>query len=96
VGISYADSIDDGFAVLKDIAANESRLLSEPAAQVMVTAMAESSVNIQLRAWAKNEDYWQTYWDLNKRVKESIERAGLTIPFPQRTLHIPEGVVRKK
>ena len=96
VGISYADSIDDGFAVLKDIAANESRLLSEPAAQVMVTAMAESSVNIQLRAWAKNEDYWQTYWDLNKRVKESIENAGLTIPFPQRTLHIPEGVVTKK
>ncbi len=76
VGISYADSIDDGFAVLKDIAANESRLLSEPAAQVMVTAMAESSVNIQLRAWAKNEDYWQTYWDLNKRVKESIEKAA--------------------
>jgi small conductance mechanosensitive channel len=54
----------------------------------MVASMAESAVNLQLRAWANNDDYWQTYWDLNKRVKESIEVAGLTIPFPQRSLHV--------
>ncbi|WP_065979610.1 MULTISPECIES: mechanosensitive ion channel family protein [Pseudoalteromonas] len=95
VGISYADSIDEGFDVLKRIAGSEPRLLLEPAPHVMVSAMAESAVNIQLRAWAKNDDYWQTYWDLNKRVKESIEDAGLTIPFPQRTLHIPERLVTK-
>ena len=41
-----------------------------------------------------NDDYWQTYWDLNKRVKESIEAAGLTIPFPQRSLHIISGTER--
>ncbi len=90
VGISYADSIDEGFKVLHSIAASESRLLAEPAPKVMVINIAESAVNIQLRAWANNDDYWQTYWDLNKRVKESIEQAGLTIPFPQRRLHIPE------
>lgn len=88
VGISYSDSIDDGFSVLQKIAASEPRLLSEPAPQVMVASMADSAINIQLRAWAKNEDYWSAYWDLNKRVKESIENAGLTIPFPQRTMHV--------
>jgi small conductance mechanosensitive channel len=88
VGISYSDSINEGFAVLKKIAESESRLLAEPAPQVMVASMIDSAVNIQLRVWAKNEDYWSAYWDLNKRVKEAIEVAGLTIPFPQRTLHI--------
>lgn len=92
VGISFADSIDDGLNVLKEIAASESRLLADPAPKVMVTSIAESSVNIQLRAWTVNGDYWQTVWDLNKRVKESIEQAGLTIPFPQRTLHISESM----
>lgn len=92
IGISFADSIDDGLNVLKEIAASESRLLSEPAPKVMVASIGESAVNIQLRAWTVNGDYWQTVWDLNKRVKESIEQAGLTIPFPQRTLHIAESM----
>jgi small conductance mechanosensitive channel len=88
VGISYSDSIDEGFAVLQKIAENEPRLLSTPAPQIMVASMMDSAVNIQFRAWANNDDYWPTYWDLNKRIKESIEAAGLTIPFPQRTLHL--------
>jgi len=92
VGISFTDSIDDGLNVLKAVAASESRLLPEPAPKVMVTSIGESAVNIQLRAWTVNGDYWQTVWDLNKRVKESIEQAGLTIPFPQRTLHISESM----
>ena len=94
VGISYSDSIDQGFEVLQRIAETETRLLKDPAPQIMVAAMVDSAVNIQLRAWAMNDDYWQTYWDLNKRVKESIEAAGLTIPFPQRSLHIINGTER--
>lgn len=91
VGLAYSDSMDEGLNVLKRIAAEKLRLLQEPAPQVMVASMAESAVNFQLRAWAGYDDYWQTYWDLNKRVKESIEAAGLTIPFPQRTLHVANG-----
>lgn len=91
VGISYSDSIDQGFEILQRVVATETRLLKDPAPQIMVAAMVDSAVNIQLRAWAMNDDYWQTYWDLNKRVKESIEAAGLTIPFPQRSLHIISG-----
>lgn len=92
VGISFADSIDDGLAVLKEIAKAESRLLLEPAPKVMVASIGESAVNIQLRAWTVNGDYWQTVWDLNKRVKESIEQAGLSIAYPQRTLHLSESM----
>ncbi|WP_100636080.1 mechanosensitive ion channel family protein [Marinomonas sp. ef1] len=88
VGISYSDSIDVGLSVLRQVAVGEPRLLVDPVPQAMVVSMMDSSVNIQLRAWAKTDDYWPTYWDLNKQVKESIEAAGLTIPFPQRTLHV--------
>jgi small conductance mechanosensitive channel len=54
----------------------------------MVASLAESSVNLQLRGWVKIEDYWQVNWDLNKLTKEGIEKAGLSTPFPQRTIHI--------
>jgi small conductance mechanosensitive channel len=91
VGISYSDSIDDALKILQGVAENESRLMTDPAPKVMVASMADSAVNIQLRAWATNENYWSAYWDLNKQVKEAIEAAGLTIPFPQRTLHIIEN-----
>lgn len=88
VGISYADSIDKGLKVLLDIGNSEERFMEDPAPEVMVTSMGDSSVNLQLRAWAKIDDYWPTYWDLNKRVKEEIERAGLSIPFPQQDVHL--------
>ena len=91
VGIAYSDSVDDGLTVLQKIAANEPRFLMDPAPQVMVASMGESSVNLQLRGWAKVDDYWDTFWDLNKQVKEEIEQAGLTIPFPQRSVHVVAG-----
>lgn len=96
VGISYNDSIDTGFQVLQEIIQSEPRFLKEPAPQVMVGAMADSSINIQLRGWTTVDDYWQTYWDLNKRVKENIEQAGLTIPFPQRDVHVFSESADKK
>lgn len=88
VGISYSDSIDKGFDALTKIIENEPRFLTDPAPKMMVQAMADSSVNLQLRAWASVDDYWDVYWSANKKVKEQIEAAGLTIPFPQRDLHV--------
>ena len=63
--------------------AAEPRLLADPAPQVMVQELADSSVNLQLRVWTSAGDFWDVWWDLKKHVKESVERAGLTIPFPQ-------------
>lgn len=87
VGISYADSIDEGFAVLQSVVQSEPRFLAEPEPKVMVVAMADSSVNLQLRAWASTDNYWDVYWDNTKKIKEQIEAAGLTIPFPQSDVH---------
>jgi small conductance mechanosensitive channel len=84
VGIAYDDSIDDGFTALRRVIAAEPRLLADPAPQVMVQELADSSVNLQLRAWTTTGDFWDVWWDVKKKVKEAVEEAGLTIPFPQR------------
>ncbi len=88
VGIAYTDSIDTGFEALQTVIQNEPRFLTDPAPKLMVQAMADSSVNLQLRAWATVENYWDVYWDANKKIKEQIEAAGLSIPFPQRDVHL--------
>lgn len=88
IGISYGDSIEKGISVLQTIIAEDPRLLDDPAPQVMVQSLADSSVNLQLRAWAHVSDYWNVYWDLNRVMKEKIEEAGLTIPFPQRDVYV--------
>ncbi|WP_226911324.1 mechanosensitive ion channel family protein [Gallaecimonas mangrovi] len=91
VGIDYGDSLETGLAVLTALAQQDERVLKEPGFQVMVQSMGDSSVNLQLRAWATMEHYWPLYWELNRRVKEQIEAAGLTIPFPQRVLTMAPG-----
>ncbi|MDR3200946.1 MAG: mechanosensitive ion channel [Spirochaetales bacterium] len=88
VGISYSDSIDTAFEVMRQIAVEETRFLPHPAPQVMVQSLGDSSVNIMLRAWAHTDDYWTVYWEKIRLVKERIEAAGLNIPFPQRDVHI--------
>lgn len=90
VGISYDDSIEKGLTALRELIQNEARLLTDPPAQVMVQALADSSVNLQLRAWASVADYWDVYWELNRLMKEKIEAAGLTIPFPQHDIHMKQ------
>jgi small conductance mechanosensitive channel len=91
VMISYSDSIDTAFAVLQEIAASETRFLANPPPQIMVQSMADSGVNIMLRAWADNSVYWNVYWEQTRNIKEKIEAAGLSIPFPQRDVRIVRG-----
>ena len=88
VGISYSDSIETGMKTLQELIKSDSRILSEPQPQVMVQALADSSVNLQMRVWTDVKDYWATFWDLNRQMKEKIEAAGLSIPFPQRDVHM--------
>jgi len=82
VGISYSDSVDTAFQVMKDIIAAEPRLLKDPTPQVILQSLESSSVIITVRAWASLKDYWDIYWELNKTIKAKIEAAGLHIPFP--------------
>ncbi|MDR3247346.1 MAG: mechanosensitive ion channel [Treponema sp.] len=88
VGISYSDSLDTAFQVMGEIIAEETRFMQNPAPQVLVQSLGESSVNIVLRAWASSDVYWNIYWDQMRNIKSRIEAAGLHIPFPQRDLHI--------
>lgn len=88
VGISYKDSVEVGLNVLKELALSQSHILKDPEPQVIVHMLADSSVNLQLRAWCPTDKYWETYWAVQRQVKSNIEAAGLTIPFPQRELNI--------
>jgi small conductance mechanosensitive channel len=88
VPIAYSDSIDTAFRVVKEMAAAEGRLLADPAPQILVQSYGDSSVNVLLRAWAPLDQYWPVYWDLMRVLKEKLEEAGLSIPFPQRDLHV--------
>jgi small conductance mechanosensitive channel len=88
VSIAYSDSIDTAFEVMREIIAGEPRFLPEPEPQIMVQSLGDSGVTIMLRAWASGSVYWDIYWKQMRNIKEKIEAAGLTIPFPQRDLHI--------
>jgi small conductance mechanosensitive channel len=87
-GIGYSDSIDQAKAVLADAVANHPLCLKDPAPAFGVGELADSSVNIYCRPWVKTEDYWTVYWDLTGTVKERFDEAGISIPFPQRDVHM--------
>jgi small conductance mechanosensitive channel len=91
ISISYSDSIDKAFEVLQSVIDAESRFLKDPAPAMMVSSLGDSGINITLRAWATSDVYWPCYWFQIKNVKEKIEEAGLTIPFPQSEVRIVEN-----
>ena len=86
-GIAYEDDIEKGKATLLELAKKETRVLTDPSPEVFVSALGESSVELTLRVWGLNTDYWPTLRTLNEQGKIALEKAGLTIPFPQRDLH---------
>jgi len=88
IGIAYTDSVDAAFQVMQNIIAAETRFLRDPAPQVVLQSIEDSSVKITIRAWAAVGNYWDIYWDLSKVIKGKIEAAGLTVPLPQRDVHI--------
>lgn len=93
IGISYGDDIEKAFKVINDVLKKEDRLMREEGKepQVMVESMGDFSVNLKVRLWCKSEDYWNLKWDLNKAFKEALDKNGITIPFPTRTLEMVGG-----
>jgi small conductance mechanosensitive channel len=67
---------------------NDERILSDPAPQIAVSELADSSVNFVVRPWVKKEDYWAVRFDLLRSVKEAFDENGIEIPFPQRSVHM--------
>lgn len=88
VGIGYDDDIRKAREALLRIAKDHEMVLEDPAAEVFVMGLGESSVDLQLRAWVNTPDWFGTKSDLTEAVHREFGKAGLTIPFPQRDLHI--------
>jgi len=88
VGISYDDDISNAIAVVNDLLSKDSRVLPEPEPVVAVAELADSSVNLVVRPWCRKEDYWSLRFDLTRKFKEELEKAGCTIPYPQRDVHV--------
>jgi small conductance mechanosensitive channel len=88
MGISYDDDIAKAISVIERCLKEESRVLEDPAPTVAVAELADSSVNIVVRPWCTKEDYWGMRFDLLRKMKEELEAAGCSIPYPQTDVHI--------
>ena len=88
VGISYSDDMAKTKDILERLAKEESRILADPAPTVAVAELADSSVNLVFRPWVKTADYWDVRFGLTERIKNSLDEAGISIPFPQQDVHL--------
>ncbi len=88
VGISYGDDIAVAIDTIARVVSADARVLAEPEAQIAVSNLGDSSVDLVVRPWCKGADYWALRFDLTRRVKEELEAAGCSIPYPQRDVHL--------
>lgn len=88
VGVGYDDDLGVAVRTCQDVVSADPRVLDEPALVVAVSEMGDSSVNLVVRPWVKTADYWATRWDLTRALKEQLEAAGCSIPYPQRDVHL--------
>ena len=87
IGIGYGSNIKKGKDILLAICADKETILKEPVPEVYVGELADSSVNLTLRFWAKNEDFWAAHFYVLEELKYRFDDAGIEIPFPQRDIH---------
>jgi len=88
IGISYEDDLTKAKTIIEDVLAQDGRVLPEPKSNVAVFELADNSVNFVVRPWVKSADYWDTYFDMTANIKLALDQKGITIPFPQRDVHI--------
>jgi small conductance mechanosensitive channel len=88
VGISYSDDMAQTKAILEGLAKEDSRVLEDPPVTIAVSELADSSVNLVFRPWVKTEDYWNVRFDLTEKIKNALDEAGISIPFPQQDVHL--------
>jgi len=89
-GIGYGDDIKQAKDILEAEMAKDERILKDPAPTILVLELADSSINIACRPWVTTGDYWAARSDLLENVKNAFDAAGISIPFPQRDVHLHE------
>ncbi len=88
IGVSYDDDLAVAVSTIERVISQDERVLSDPAPVVAVSELADSSVNIVVRPWCKKEDYWGLRFDMMRTLKEQLEAAGCSIPYPQQDVHM--------
>jgi small conductance mechanosensitive channel len=88
LGIGYGDDIDKAIKTVQGVIGKEKRVHGEPEPMIVVGALADSSVNLTIRVWCASSDYWGVKFDLTKAFKEALDKASISIPFPQRDVHL--------
>ena len=87
-GIGYEDDIDKAKNVIKSVLENDSRILKDPASQIVLSELGDSSVNFNVRPWVNKADYWGVYFDVHEKIKKKFDEEKISIPFPQRDVHV--------
>ena len=87
-GVSYDDDVVRAKEIMRSVLEEEERVLDEPAPVIMMLELADSSVNFAVRPWVATSDYWAVRGELLEKIKRSLEDAGLSIPYPQRDVHL--------
>ncbi len=87
-GVSYTDDLEKVKSILEEIIASDERILKDPAPQVVVAEHGDSSINFKVRPWTATGDYWGVYFDMHMKVKLRFDQEGISIPFPQRDVHL--------
>lgn len=88
VGVSYDDDIDEVRQTIQELVDADERIHKDPAAQIVVAELADSSVNFHVRPWVATADYWPVKFELTEKIKKRFDEVGISIPFPQRDVHI--------
>jgi small conductance mechanosensitive channel len=88
IGVSYDDDIEKVEAILWDIINDHEAVLDDPEPRIKLHELGDSSVNFIVRPWVKTDDYWDTYWELTKAIKLRFDKEGISIPYPQRDVHV--------
>jgi small conductance mechanosensitive channel len=87
-GIGYGDSMDKAKGLLEELVAADGRILKDPKHIIFVENLNDSSVDIRMRMWVKTENYWPVWLDMTEKVKKTFDSNGVSIPFPQRDVHL--------
>jgi small-conductance mechanosensitive channel len=91
IGVGYNEDLDKVIKTTMDLLKLDNRVLSNPESQVAVKEMADSAVVLVIRPWVKTEDYWDFFFDFQKTLKQKYDKDGISIPFPQRDVHLFEN-----
>ena len=86
-GVEYDTDFERVKQVVESVLAHDARILADPAPSIALKELADSSVNVVVRVWVKNADYWGVYFDINKEIYATFNKEGIGFPFPQLTVH---------